>query len=91
MAKVQKIDIDNFIADHGVEVVIHGRSYVIHDIPTEVVDALSEVPIDHKKVVAMLLDLEDPSVLDDYGLVALSKIINAVHENLLPGVSPKSR
>ena len=91
MTKMQKIDIDNFIAEHGVEIVIHGKVYLIRDIPTEVQVELNKTPIDHKKVVAMLLGLEDSSVLDDYGIVALSKIVNAVHENLLRGVSPEAR
>ena len=91
MAKVAKIDIDDFIAEHGVEIVIHGKSYLIRDIPTNVQEELSEPLIDHKKVVTMLLGLKDSSILDDYGIVALSKIVNAVHENLLLGVSPKNQ
>ena len=91
MAKVEKIDIDNFIAEHGVEIVIKGKSYLIRDIPTTVQDELSKTPIDHRRVVTMLLNLEDSSILDDYGIVALAKIVNAVHENLLLRVSPKAQ
>ena len=91
MAKVEKINIDNFIAEHGVEIIIRDKSYVIHDIPVEVQEELTNTPIDHRKVVTMLLKLDDPSILDDYGIVALAKIVNAVHENLLLRVSPKNQ
>ena len=92
MAKVEKIDIDSFIADHGVEIVIKDKSYVIRDIPVEVQEELVKTPLDHRKVVGMLLALEEGStILNDYGIVALSKIVNVVHENLLQRVSPKSQ
>jgi len=90
MAKMQKVDIDSFIADHGVEIIIKGKSYVIHDIPTDVQEELSKTPIDHRVVVTKLLGLKDDSPLKGYGIVALAKIVNAVHENLLQGVSPKN-
>ena len=84
------VDIDNFISEHGVEIVIKGKTYLVQDIPTEVQEELGKVPMDHRKVVAMLLDLEDESILEGYGIVALAKIVNAVHENLLQRVSPKA-
>jgi len=86
MAKVKTVDIDDFLTKQGVEIVIHGKPYLIRDIPIEVQKTLTEIPVDYKKVVCQLLGLDDDSILEDYGIVALTKVVNVVHENLLQGV-----
>lgn len=87
MAKVKRLNIDEFLTEQGVEITIKGKQYLIQDIPVEVQAELTKTPPDYKKIVLTLIGVKDQKVLDGYGIVALSKIVSVVHENLLLGVS----
>jgi hypothetical protein len=81
--KLQVLDVDKYLEESGVEIIIKGKSYVVRDIPVEVQEELRKEFPDFKEVIKILLDLKDVAILDGYGVVALSKIVTAVHENLL--------
>lgn len=87
MAKIKKLNVDEFLTEQGVEITIKSKQYLIQDIPVEVQEELAKTPPNYKKVVLMLIGVEDQKILDGYGIVALSKIVSIVHENLLLGVS----
>ena len=77
------LDIDEFLKDNGVTVILKGKKYEVKDIPLEMRQYLDGDDVDHKKAVAVLLGCSE-SELDGLGLAALSKIITDVHVNLLP-------
>lgn len=84
------IDIDKFLASNSIALIIKGKEYIINDIPLDVREEMVKEEPDPKAIVSKLLGLEkDNKVLDGYGFVALSHIVQQIHENLLPGASPK--
>ena len=83
------VNIDDFLTETGIKIVLAGKEYVVKDIPLKVQEMLSEEKPNTKKAVATLLGLKEED-LKGYGVVALSKILKVVYENLLQDVvSPK--
>lgn len=84
------VNIDEFLTETGVKIVLKGKEYVIKDIPLKVQEILSEEKPNTKKAVSLLLGIKEED-LEGYGVVALSKIIKVAYENLLKDVVSPSK
>ena len=84
------IDIDKYLEDNGIKIVIKGKEYVVKDIPREVQKMLREEDPDTLDAVSKLLGAPKKD-LEEYGVVALSKVIRATYENLLKDVASQEK
>ncbi len=84
MAK--KFVLDQLLDDEAVTFVINGKEFTVRDMPLEMANPASESPEDQKKFVQDILGCSAED-LAPYGLIALTKIVNILMENLLSGAS----
>lgn len=88
MAKV--FDVDKYLTDNGVTVVIKGKEYVVNDIPFGVQDKLKDTTeAGQKEALAEIIGC-DAKELADYGMAAIGAIIKGITENLFQTPSQES-
>ena len=75
---MKTFDVDEFLKESGVKVVIKGKEYVVKDFPMDVPD-----DADNKKFLADLIGCPEED-LDGYGMASLLKLYDFLYENLIP-------
>jgi len=83
---MKKLDIDKFLEENAVTLVVNGKEYVVTDISAEDANELAKENANHKEVLARIIKC-DPKELDKYGTIGILKIVSFLTENLLPRVS----
>ena len=75
---MKTFDVDEFLKESGVKVIIKGKEYVVKDFPMDVPE-----DVDNKKFLANLIGCPEED-LDDYGMAALLNLYDFLYENLIP-------
>jgi len=75
---MKTLDVDEYLKDSGVKIVIKGKSYVVRDFPN---DFDESEPNDALLAKIIGCPVED---LKDYGPATLLKIFSFLQENLIP-------
>ena len=75
-------NVDEYLNDKGIEIIINGKKFQVMDIPFEVHEKLQEDK-SQKEAVKMLLGCTDED-LKGYGIGAIGAIVRNIIENLFP-------
>ena len=75
---MKTFDVDEYLKESGVKVVIKGKEYVVKDFPSDVPEDIS-----NKDFLAKVIGCKKED-LDGYGTTALLRIYNFLYENLIP-------
>jgi len=83
---MKTINIDSFLDENAVEIIVNSKKFVVKDLSIEDAEALSKEDSDRKAVLSKILNCEVKD-LDAYGAIGIMKIVSFLNENLLPKVS----
>ncbi len=87
---MKTINIDEYLQNNGIKIIIKGKEYIVRDIPRDVQKMLREEDPDTLDAVSKLLGAPKKD-LEEYGIVALSKVIRVAYENLLKDVASQEK
>lgn len=79
----KKVDIDEYLQRNEVELTLNGKTFVVKDIPEDVVSMMREENSSQKEIVKKLLNCEDKD-LEGYGVAAFAGIVKNVTDSLFP-------
>lgn len=83
---MKKLDIDKFLDENAVEIIIKGKTYTVRDLSIEDAEMLAKEDSNKKEVLAKIIGCT-PAELDSYGAIGIMKIVSYLNENLAPQVS----
>lgn len=86
----KKIDIDEYLQERSVEIVLNGKTFHVKDVDIETKKLIQAENVDEKKVVMKLLSCTEKD-LEGYGLAAFTAIINQVTRNLFQTSSQENQ
>jgi hypothetical protein len=86
--KMKVVNIDEFLQDKAIKIVLKGKEFVVHDVSDEVRKLMDAEQPDYKAIVKAMLGCTDAD-LEGYGIVAFTNIIAEVTKNLFPDASLK--
>jgi hypothetical protein len=83
---MKTINIDTFLNDNAVEVIINQKPFIVRDMTMELAQELGKEDSDKKAILSKIIgcDIKD---FDAYGAIAIFGIVQFLNENLLPKVS----
>lgn len=89
MAKV--FDVDKYLTDNGVTVVIKGKEYTVNDIPFGIQDKLKDTTEEGQKAALSEIIGCKTEELASYGMAAIGAIIKGITENLFQTPSQENQ
>jgi len=88
MAKKKVFNVDEYLQEAGIDIILNNKTYTITDIPFELREQMAAPDADSREILQKLLGCEQKD-LKDIGIATAVKILNTINEALFPPTSQK--